>query len=103
MGWLEGSGQAVLERWLSVAPTQAQLTAGIAMLNHLAKGHGEHGNVIDADDLHMLLLLCKDVADAAGGFLGLGSAQSTKELEALESIAGALDIKNAKGWRALQT
>lgn len=100
MGWLEGGGDAVLERWLSAPPTEAQLRAGIAILNHLGK---DQAGDVDADDLHMLLLLCKDVAEAAGGLFGLGGAQSTKEISALETIAEALDIKNAKGWRALQS
>jgi hypothetical protein len=101
LGWLENGGEAVLDRWLTTRPTAEQVHAGVGLLNHFAKDHAhEH---LDADDLHLLLLLCKDVADAAGGFLGIGRAQSADELTALETIAGALDIKNAKGWRALQT
>lgn len=100
LGWLEGGGEAVLERWLTTRPTEAQLHAGIALLNHLSKDKA-HPH-LDSDDLHLLLLLCKDVAESAGSFLGIGSAQSDKEIEALESIAIALDIKNAKGWKRLQ-
>lgn len=101
MGWLEGGGDAVLERWLTTRPTEAQLKTGIALLNHLAKDK-THDD-LDADDLQMLLLLCKDVADSAGSFLGIGRAQSREEISALESIALSLDIKSAKGWRALQS
>jgi hypothetical protein len=101
LGWLEGGGAAVLDRWLTTPPTEAQLRVGIAMLNHLAKDHTHEG--FDADDLQLLLLLCSDVAEAAGSFLGVGRAQSRKEITALESIASALEIKNAKGWRALQS
>ena len=46
-------------------------------LNHLAKDHSHEG--VDADDLHLLLLLCKDVADSAGSFLGITKAQSAEE------------------------
>jgi hypothetical protein len=101
MGWLEGGGDAVLERWLTTRPTESQLKTGIALLNHLAKDK-THDD-LDADDLQMLLLLCKDVADSAGSFLGIGRAQSREEIAALESIALSLDIKSAKGWRALQS
>lgn len=101
LGWLEGGGDAVLERWLTTRPSDAQVKTGIALLNHLAKDKA-HAD-IDADDLHMLLLLCKDVADSAGSFLGITRAQSAEEITALESIALSLDIKNAKGWRALQS
>lgn len=101
MGWLEGGGDAVLERWLTTPPTEAQVKTGIALLNHLAKDNAHDG--FDADDLQMLLLLCKDVADSAGSFLGIGRTQSSAEIKVLESIALSLDIKSAKGWRALQS
>jgi hypothetical protein len=101
MGWLEGGGDAVLERWLTTRPTDAQLKTGIALLNHLAKDKAYDG--LDADDLQMLLLLCRDVANSAGSFFGIGRAQSDEEIAALESIALSLDIKNAKRWRALQS
>lgn len=101
LGWLADGGQAALERWLTERPTEAQLRTGIALLNHLSKARAAGGEHFDADDLHHLLLLCKDVADSAGGFLGLGSAQSAEEVTALEAIAEALDIKNARGWKAL--
>jgi len=101
MGWLEGGGDVVLERWLTTPPTEVQLKTGIALLNHLAKD--EAHDELDADDLQLLLLLCKDVADSAGRFLGIGRAQSSEEVAALESIALSLDIKSAKGWRKLQS
>jgi hypothetical protein len=100
MGWLEGGGADVLERWLTTRPTDEQLKTGVALLNHLAKD--KEYDRLGADDLRMLLLLCQDVADSAGSFLGIGRARSDEEIAALESIALSLDIKNAKGWRALQ-
>src|SRR5687768_3626351 len=73
LGWLENGGEAVLDRWLTTRPTAEQVQSGVSLLNHFAKDHAhEH---LDADDLHLLLLLCKDVADAAGGFLGITRAQ----------------------------
>lgn len=100
MGWLAGGGEAVLERWLQHPPTKAQLETGIRLLNHLARDQADHH--FDGDDLHLLLLMCKDVANAAGTVLGIGKAQSFDEIRALETIAAALQIKNARGWRALK-
>jgi len=51
----------------------------------------------------MLLAWCQDVADAAGGMLGLVPARREPEQAALKSIAAALDIHNAKRWQALGT
>ena len=48
----------------------------------------------------MLLAWCQDVADAAGGLLGLKSARTDAEKAALKTIAGALDMRNATQWRA---
>lgn len=49
----------------------------------------------------MLLACCQDVADAAGGLLGLVPARREAEHVALKSIAAALDIRSAKGWNSL--
>ncbi len=100
-GMLENGGQQTLERWLSIAPSPAELKTNLAILNELSRGRGEMADSFDADGLQMLLAWCQDVADAAGGMLGLVSARRESELAALKSIATALDIRNAKGWQSL--
>jgi hypothetical protein len=100
-GMLENGGRETLERWLSVAPTPAELKTNLAILNELSRGRGEMADSFDSDGLQLLLAWCQDVADAAGGMLGLVPARREPELVALKSIAAALDIRNAKGWQAL--
>jgi hypothetical protein len=100
-GLLENGGRETLEHWLSVPPDTAQVRTDLAMLNELARSRGDIADEFDADSLHMLLAWCQDVADAAGGLLGLVPARRDAEHAALKSIATALDIRNAKGWNAL--
>ena len=53
-----------------------------------------------ADDEQLMLAWCQDVADAAGGLLGLRKPRTESETAALKTIAGALDIRNSRQWRA---
>jgi hypothetical protein len=99
MGWLAGKGEAVLERWLAAPPSDEEVKAGLALLDHLAGAEGELADQYDADDLHHLLLLCDDVGRAAGRLFGLRDGRSEVEMRALEKVAEALDVKRAKGWR----
>jgi hypothetical protein len=99
MGWLRGKGEAVLERWLSAPPGEEEVSVGLALLDHLGGSAGEIADQYDADDLRHLLLLCEDVGRAAGRMFGLRDGRNEEELRALEKVAGALDVKNAKGWR----
>jgi hypothetical protein len=99
MGWLGGTGEAVLERWLAAPPTDEEVRLGTELLAHLARSEGEVADAYRGDDLHHLLLLCEDVGRAAGRLFGLRDGRSPEELRALETIAAALDVKNAKGWR----
>jgi hypothetical protein len=50
--------------------------------------------------MQLLIAWCQDVADAAGGILGLRSARRDAERAALKEIATALEIHRATGWRS---
>ena len=54
----------------------------------------------EAAAVDAMLAWCQDVADAAGGLLGLRSARGLAEVEALRKISAALDIGQARQWRA---
>jgi len=98
-GLLQEGGDATLERWLSVTPTEAQLKTDLKILNELSRSDGRRG--FDADTVILLLAWCQDVADAAGGLLGLRAARHPAEIEALKKIAAALEIANSKKWSAM--
>ncbi len=51
------------------------------------------------DDEQLLLAWCQDVADAAGGLLGLRSPRTDAELYALKTVAAALDLHSGAHWR----
>ena len=102
-GMLENGGRETLERWLSIAPSPSELKRNLAILNELSSGRGPMAESFDADGLQLLLAWCQDVADAAGGMLGLVPARRGPELVALKSIASALDIRGAKGWQSLSS
>jgi tellurite resistance protein len=99
-GLLEHGGDAALQRWLAVRPTDAQLKADLAVLNELARSDRSRNREYGADDEQLLLAWCQDVADAAGGMLGLTPARSDAERAALKTIANALDVRSAGQWRA---
>ena len=102
-GLLDNGGRATLEHWLSVAPSAARLQTDLAILNELCSSHSKTDDDFDADCSQLLVAYCQDVADAAGGMLGLVSARNESEQAALKMIATALDIKNARNWRARLT
>jgi len=97
-GLLENGGRTTLEQWLSVAPTAAQLKSDLALMNELCSSHGS--DEFDADCAQMLIAYCQDVADAAGSVLGFTSPRSEAEQSALKTIAAALEMHQAKNWRA---
>ena len=99
-GLLEQGGEDALARWLSEAPSKQQLKADLEMLNELARSDKALKQEFGADEEQLLLAWCQDVADAAGGLLGLKSARTDAETAALKLIAGALDMRNASQWRA---
>ena len=102
-GLLDKGGRETLEQWLSVAPSTARLQTDLAILNELCSSHSKTDDDFDADCSQLLIAYCQDVADAAGGMLGLKSARNEPEQAALKLIATALDIKNARNWRARLT
>ena len=99
-GLLDNGGRETLEHWLTVPPGPAKLKRDLEILNELGRGRGAIAEEFDADSLQLLLSWCQDVADAAGGLLGLKSARTDAEKAALKTIAGALDMRNATQWRA---
>lgn len=99
-GMLDHGGEDALSRWLSEPPSKQQLRTDLAALNELARSDGKLREEFGADEEQLLLAWCQDVADAAGGLLGLKSARTDAENAALKTIAGALDMRNATQWRA---
>ena len=102
-GLLEKGGRETLDQWLSVAPSTARLQTDLAILNELCSSHSTTDDDFDADCSQLLIAYCQDVADAAGGMLGLKPARNEPEQAALKLIATALDIKSARNWRARLT
>lgn len=99
-GFLDHGGDDALARWPSESPSKQQLKADLAVLNELARSERKLKEEFGADEERLLLAWCQDVADAAGGLLGLKSARTDAENAALKTIAGALDVRNATQWRA---
>ena len=82
-------------------PTENQVKADLQVINQLCNNDGRFGSEFDADREALLLAWCQDVADAAGGLLGLRSPRQPAEAAALQKIASALEIGRARQWRAL--
>lgn len=99
-GLLDHGGEEALARWLSEPPSKQELKADLAVLNDLARSDRKLKEEFGADEEQLLLAWCQDVADAAGGLLGLKSARTDAENAALKTIARALDVRNATQWRA---
>jgi tellurite resistance protein len=99
-GMLDNGGEEALARWLSEPPSRQQLKADLAVLNELARSDRALQEEFGADEEQLLLAWCQDVADAAGGLLGLKSARTDAERAALKTIASALDMSSATQWRA---
>ena len=95
-GLLDHGGRGCLERWLAHAPTAPQLKSHLAILSELARSHRNMGSDFDADSEQLMIAWCQDVADAAGGLLGLRSACHDAEHAALKTIAAAVDVRNAR-------
>jgi len=99
-GLLDHGGAEALERWLSEPPSKAQLKKDLGVLNELARDERLMGDELGADQVQLLLAWCQDVADAAGGLLGLKKARTDGEMAALKTIASTLDVRSARQWRA---
>ncbi len=98
-GWLAGGGGEVLARWLTERPSDAEVRSGLEALRLLSEQEGGVGANFHAETLSSLLTLCKQVAEAAGGFLGCTEPIAESEQKALATIADALGIAEGD-WRA---
>jgi hypothetical protein len=91
-----------MEGWLRElrVPREAYRVVSLLPLVYVAWADRKLQEEFGADEEQLLLAWCQDVADAAGGLLGLKSARTDAENAALKTIAGALDVRNATQWRA---
>lgn len=102
-GWLVGKGEALLDGWLEQEPSAEYVQKGLQLLRQLSAERHGFGNAITVDTLSNLLVLCKDVAEAAGGLWGLAESISPEEEQALAVIAEAFGIGDAQTWRRIVT
>jgi cytochrome P450 len=102
-GWLTGNGEQLLDRWLEEPPDNQYVVKGLAVLKQLAAERHGFGGGITVETLSNLLVLCKDVAEAAGGLWGLTASIAPEEERALAVIAEAFGIGDASTWRRIVT
>ncbi|MCX4241579.1 cytochrome P450 [Paraliomyxa miuraensis] len=100
-GWLVGKGESLLDRWLEEEPDTEYVRKGLGLLKVLTEARHGLGNAITAETLSNLLVLCKDVAESAGGLWGLTESVSPEEEQALAVIAEEFGIGDAKTWRRI--
>ncbi len=100
-GWLTGNGEALLDGWLEQPPDTEYVIKGLSLLKQLAAERQGFGGAVTAETLGSLLVLCKDVAEAAGGLWGLARPISHEEEHALATIAEAFGIGDATTWRRI--
>lgn len=89
---LKADAQAVLANWLEHAPTEQYLTRGRKAL--LALAHARDDFDLNAASLDDVVEFSKEIAKAAGGFMGFRSV-SIDEQMALEDIAAALSVSGS--------
>ncbi len=77
-----------LETLLEARPSETFMNESLAVLREMMASHEATGET--------LVALCIDIADAAGGFFGLGNRVSAEERATLERLAADL------GPRAVQ-
>lgn len=100
-GWLEGGGDRLLDGWLEEPPDALYVEKGLGLIKQLAaERHGIAGG-ITVQTLESLLVLCKEVAEAAGGMWGLAESICEEEEQALVTIADAFGIGDAATWRRI--
>jgi cytochrome P450 len=100
-GWLTGNGEQLLDGWLEQPPETEYVVKGLALLRQLAAERPGFGGAVTAETLGSLLVMCKDVAEAAGGLWGLTESISPEEEHALATIAEAFGIGDATTWRRI--
>ncbi len=100
-GWLVGTGESILEDWLKRPPPAEYVQQGLSLIKQLASSrHGFAGAITD-ETLSSLLVMCKDVAEAAGGLWGFAESISAEEELALATIAEAFGIGDSGTWRRI--
>lgn len=100
-GWLTGNGERLLDGWLEQPPETDYVIKGLNLLRQLAAERPGFGGAITAETLGSLLVMCKDVAEAAGGLWGLTESISPEEEHALVTIAEAFGIGDSTTWRRI--
>lgn len=91
LGMLTGDGERIVRRWLELAPTQEYVLRGRACLIELARRQGsELGADLDAAALEQVVVLCEQVAAAAGGLFGVLWTVDARERAVITEIARAL-------------
>lgn len=86
---LADEGQRALSNWLAFPPTRLYFERGQSLLVALAKRSGS--SPIEPATVGEVLDLCRDVAAAAGGLMGLFTIDAN-ERRALEDLASALHL-----------
>ncbi|MEZ4241644.1 MAG: FHA domain-containing protein [Myxococcota bacterium] len=87
----------MLRNWLHHPPSPVYVRRGQQVLLALCR-HGASSDAFGGrEGLTDVIDLAKDVAQAAGGFFGMGAVAAT-EAEAIDAIAAALDIHHDRPW-----
>jgi hypothetical protein len=91
---------ACLDEWLIQAPDREHFLAGLQELFLLAQT--EQGEpLVDAEDLHELLLHAEAIARATADALDAPTSVTVEEEAALNDIARIFGIDNGRSWRRL--
>lgn len=99
MQWLTDSGEKLLQKWFDERPSDEYLEKGIKVLNQLGLSSEGPGAEVTSDVMQLVVLMCRDVAQAAGGYWGLGDPISSDEEAALRKIAEELEVDSSSSWR----
>lgn len=92
-GLLAGDGARILEGWLHHPPTHEYQQRGRKVLVELATRQGDLGHGLTSSTLDEVLVLCMDVAKAAGGVFGVFGRVEPTEKQAIAEIAETLEIE----------
>lgn len=87
------AGDAQLKEWLGDRPSEQFFIRTNRIISTLLKALGPEERSASSD---RLVALCTDVAEASGGFLGLGKVSEAERL-AIEAVAAELERGHAAG------
>ncbi len=96
---LSAAAVAVLEGWLSRAPTQAYFAEGLSDILFLAQAQDDME--VDFSELPALLAHAERIARSTADALDQPAAVSPEEEAALGDIARELHVDHGKSWGAL--